>query len=149
MLDLGETDFAFKIAKTALEAWKKECEYSYYTFEMVNIKTGRGGWFHNFGGLSAPINLWSFAYFKRGTFNCGFDCLVRESHFSSDFSEFSATVEYFGDNDVYSVIAVLDDKRDYRVYVNGKPYSRFVSRVKGEIEITLDSSDKTAEIIIK
>ena len=149
MLDLGETDFAFKIAKTALEAWKKECEYSYYTFEMVNIKTGRGGWFHNFGGLSAPINLWSFAYFKRGTFNCGFDCLVKESHFSSDFSEFSATVEYFGDNDRYSVIAVLDDKRDYRVYVNGKPYSRFASRVKGEIEITLDSSDKTAEIIIK
>ena len=37
MLDLGETDFAFKIAETALEAWKKECEYSYYTFEMVNI----------------------------------------------------------------------------------------------------------------
>ena len=58
MLDLGESDFAYKIAKTALDAWKKEVEYSYYTFEMMSITTGRGGWFHNFGGLSAPVNIW-------------------------------------------------------------------------------------------
>ncbi len=149
MLDLGETDFAFKIAKTALEAWKKECEYSYYTFEMVNIKTGRGGWFHNFGGLSAPINLWSFAYFKKGTFNCGFDCLVKESRFSERNDEFSASLEYFGENEKYSVVVALDEGKDYTVFVNGKEYNGFVSRFGGEIEITLDGSVKRAEITIK
>ncbi|MCR4563032.1 MAG: hypothetical protein K5755_00125 [Clostridiales bacterium] len=149
MLDLGETDFAAQIAKTALDAWKKECEYSYYTFEMVNIKTGRGGWFHNFGGLSSPINLWSFAYYKKGVFNCGFDTLVKSRSFSPDFTEFSASLEYFGNNDKYSVIAVLDDKKDYEVFVNGKKKTDFVSRYGGEVEITLDGSEKNAEILIK
>lgn len=149
MLDLGETDFAFKIAETALEAWKKECEYSYYTFEMVNIKTGRGGWFHNFGGLSAPINLWSFAYFRKGTFNCGFDCFVKSKSFSSDFTSAEIILEYFGENDKYSVIAVLDGEKDYSVLVNGKEYNNYLSRKKGEIEITLDGSMKNVEITIK
>lgn len=149
MLDLGETDFAFKIAKTALEAWKKECEYSYYTFEMVNIKTGRGGWFHNFGGLSSPINLWSFAYFGKGTFNCGFDCLVKEKHFSKNCDEFSASVEYFGENEKYSVIVALDEGKNYSVFVNGKEYGNYISRFGGEIEITLDGIIRNAEIVIR
>lgn len=149
MLDLGETDFAFKIAKTALDAWKKECEYSYYTFEMVNIKTGRGGWFHNFGGLSAPINLWAFAYFRKGTFNCGFDCLVTSSSFSQNCDRFTAKLEYFGSSDKYSVIVALDESRDYKVYVNGNEYSDFVSRFGGEVEINLDGKMKRVEIAVK
>ena len=149
MLDMGETDFAFKIAETALEAWKKECDYSYYTFEMVNIKTGRGGWFHNFGGLSAPVNLWAFAYFGKGSFSCGFDCLVKEHSFSEDFGSFTASLEYFGDSEKYSVIVSLDENRDYSVFVNGSAYDNYVSRFGGEIEITLDGKIKNAEIVIK
>lgn len=148
MLDLGETDFACEIASRALEAWKRECDYSYYTFEMVNIKTGRGGWFHNFGGLSAPINLWAFAYFKKGTFNCGFDCLVRNRSFSPSSDRFSCSLEYFGENEKYSVIAVLDENKEYCVYLNGEKYEKFISRYEGEIEITLDGSLKNAEIEI-
>jgi hypothetical protein len=148
MLDLGETDFAYKIAETALEAWKRECDYSYYTFEMVNIKTGRGGWFHNFGGLSAPINLWAFAYFRKGTFNCGFDCFVGKQEFSDGFTHFEAETEYFGENDNYSVIAVMSDEREYSVFVNGEKYENAVSRKKGEIEITLPGTLKNAKIEI-
>ena len=88
MLDLGETDFAWKIAKTALDAWKREVEYSHYTFEMFSIETGRGGWFHNFGGLSAPICLWAQAYFKPGTHQTGFDTFCTHGAFSEDCTAF-------------------------------------------------------------
>ncbi|MFQ7002642.1 MAG: hypothetical protein ACLRRT_02460 [Ruthenibacterium lactatiformans] len=30
---------------------------SYDTFEMINIATGRGGWFHQFGGLSCQVSV--------------------------------------------------------------------------------------------
>lgn len=33
MLDIGEADFAYKIAKVALDSWKREVEYSYYTLK--------------------------------------------------------------------------------------------------------------------
>ena len=147
MLDLGETDFAFKIAKTALDAWKREVEYSYYTFEMFNITSGRGGWFHNFGGLSTPINIWTNAYFKPGTFSTGLDAMVMESNFNEDKTEFKSTVKYYGNNDKYSVIVVLRDEFDYSVTVNNNK-ADFSLRDKGIIEITLDGNEKSAEIEI-
>ncbi|MBQ5677512.1 MAG: hypothetical protein IIV47_01435, partial [Clostridia bacterium] len=147
MLDLGETDFAFKIAKTALDAWKREVEYSYYTFEMFNITSGRGGWFHNFGGLSTPINIWTNAYFKPGTFSTGLDAMVMESNFNEDKTEFKSTVKYYGNNDKYSVIVVLREEFDYSVTVNNNK-ADFSLRDKGIIEITLDGNEKSAEIEI-
>lgn len=64
MFDLGEADFAFEIAKRALDMWKAETDFSYNTYECFGIKTQRGGWFHNFGGLSAPICVWANAYYN-------------------------------------------------------------------------------------
>ena len=145
MLDLGETDFAYRIAKTALDAWKREVEYSYYTFEMLNITSGRGGWFHNFGGLSTPINIWTNAYFKAGTFSTGLDIMVVKNNFNSDKTQFNAEIKYYGNNDKYSVIVVLDDKYDYSVNVNGEN-GVFLTREKGTVEITLDGTVKNAKI---
>ncbi|MBR5544363.1 MAG: hypothetical protein IKU66_02710, partial [Clostridia bacterium] len=147
MLDLGETDFAFKIAKTALDAWKREVEYSYYTFEMFNITSGRGGWFHNFGGLSTPINIWTNAYFKPGTFSTGLDTMVMESDFNEDKTEFNGTVKYYGNNEKYSVIVVMRDTCDYDVVVNDKN-ADFSLRDDGIIEITLNGNEKSANISI-
>lgn len=148
MIDLGETDFAFKIAKTALDAWKREVEYSYYTFEMLNITSGRGGWFHNFGGLSAPINIWTNAYFKSGTFTTGLDTMVMTSSFLKGTTEFECEIKYYGNNDKYSLIVVMNDKSDdYKVTVNGEN-SEFFLRGKGIIEITLNGKIKNASVSV-
>ncbi|MCH5191091.1 MAG: hypothetical protein J1F23_02900 [Oscillospiraceae bacterium] len=149
MLDLGETDFAFKIAETALNAWKREVEYSYYTFEMLNITSGRGGWFHNFGGLSTPINIWTNAYFKPKTLSSGFDVMVMNQKFNDDASEAEFRLKYYGNNEKYSLIAVMNDKKEnYEVYINGKK-ADFVLRNRGLIEITLSGTEKDIEIKIK
>ena len=48
MLDNGEADFAYDIAKLALDMWKDETDFTYNTYECFGIATKRGGWFHNF-----------------------------------------------------------------------------------------------------
>lgn len=147
MLDLCEGDFAFKIAETALESWKKEVEYSYYTFEMLSITTGRGGWFHNFGGLSAPINLWADAYFKKGSLNCGFDSFIESSEFSGDCTALRAEISFYTDKPSL-VLAVMNDKEKYDVYLNGEK-AEFTKRNRGAIEIKIPSGVSTALIEVK
>ncbi len=147
MLDLGENDFAYKIVKTALEAWKKEVEYSYYTFEMMSITTGRGGWFHNFGGLSAPVNIWANAYFKAGSFNCGFDTFCENSEFSDDFTRFDARFTHYNGKDS-TLIVVMNDKHSYTVNINGEK-AKFNEREKGTLEIVIASDVKDAQITVQ
>jgi len=148
MLDLGEADFAFKIAKTALDIWKREVEYSYYTYEMFNITTGRGGWFHNFGGLSSPVNIWADAYYKKGTLSTGLDTMVMSHRFGSSFKEFACELKYYGAGSSYTVLVVLDDSCDYEAMVNGEK-AACLMREKGTCEITIPGNCEKALIAVK
>lgn len=147
MLDLGENDFAWKIARTALEAWKREVEYSYYTFEMFSIVTGRGGWFHNFGGLSAPVNLWAAAYFRPGTYNTGFDAYCERAGFSADHTAFSGTFRCYGAAGG-TLLIVMAEGHAYRVCANGSP-CRATERFSGVLEISLPESNAPVEVSIR
>lgn len=142
MLDMAENDFAYTIAKLALDVWKREVDYSYYTFEMVNVVTGRGGWFHNFGGLSTPITMWANAYFKAGTFNTGFDTWVDEVNFSENNTKLCAKFTYFGNNEKFTVIAAMNDSENkkYTVTLDGKEIA-YNERFKGTLEIELSVND--------
>lgn len=140
MLDLGESDFAYTIAKLALDIWKREVDYSYYTFEMVNVVTGRGGWFHNFGGLSTPITMWANAYFKPGTLNTGFDTWVDRAEFNEDNTGLKAEITCFGKNKKSTVIATMDEGKDYKVLLDGKEIE-FFERFKGTLEIPISIDD--------
>ncbi len=148
MLDLGESDFAYTIAKLALDIWKREVDYSYYTFEMVNVVTGRGGWFHNFGGLATPITMWANAYFKAGTLNTGFDTWVDHAEFSDDNKKLDAKITYYGKNEKITVIATMndDESKEYSVMLNGKEIP-FNERFKGTIEIPLSITDNKIHTI--
>lgn len=146
MLDNGETDFAFDIAKTALDMWKDETDFSYNTYECFGIKTKRGGWFHNFGGLSAPICIWANAYFKPETVTTGFDIWTDYQKTTNNSAEIS--FKYFGDNEKYSMIVTLSDKHSYKAYLDGKEIS-FIERNKGSLEFTFDKDVKSGILEIK
>ena len=147
MLDLGETDFAYRIAETALNAWKREVEYSYYTFEMFSIETGRGGWFHNFGGLSAPINLWSAAYFTPGTYQSGFDTFCERATFNDTYTAFCGCFTNTGAYDG-ALLVVMAENGSYSVTLNGAP-AVFTARFDGMLEIALPKGCKNAEIRVQ
>lgn len=139
MLDNGDTDFAFEIANRALEMWREETDFTYFTYECFGIQTRRGGWFHNFGGLSAPIIIWANAYYKPGTVTTGLDVWTDYQRVNEDGGEIS--FKYFGNSEKYSIIVTLSDKNSYIATLDGKSVD-FSERVGGCLEFTLDGSVK-------
>ena len=125
--------------------WKAETDFSYNTYECFGIKTQRGGWFHNFGGLSAPICVWANAYYKPGTVTTGFD--VWTDHQYADENHAEISFKYCGSAAAYTILVCLSDRNSYKVSLNGKELD-FVQREPGIIEITLSGSVKEGEISI-
>lgn len=146
MLDNGEPDFAYDIAKTALDMWKAETDFTYNTYECFGIATKRGGWFHNFGGLSAPICIWANCYFKPGTVTSGFDLWTDYQKVSDNSAEIS--FKYYGSNDNYSMIVTLSDENDYIAYLDDKEIV-FNERNKGSLEFTFDKNVTSGVLKIK
>ncbi len=146
MLDMGKTDLARDIAHLALNIWKREVENTYYTFEMVNTVTGCGGWFHNFGGLSSPLNLWLKAYYSPGTVNTGFDTYLDKVSFNEDYTAVQINFTYYGESDRIAVLCVMKDKEDYTAELNGKEFP--FSYRDGLVELTLSPKKGTAHSII-
>ncbi|MBQ8029733.1 MAG: hypothetical protein IJ262_10075 [Clostridia bacterium] len=144
MLDCGESDFAFEIAKRALDIWKREVESTYYTFEMVSVVTGCGGWFHNFGGLSTPINLWAKAYFSPGTVNVGFDTWLDSCHFNSEKTALCCKFSCYGENECFTLLSVMKEGPVYKAFVDGKEVA-VNERVKGLCEIKINKKDLSSE----
>lgn len=148
MLDLGEKDIARDIAHMALDIWKREVDDTYYTFEMVNTVTGCGGWFHNFGGLSTPINMWVKAYYSPGTVNTGFDTYLENVSFSGDKTLAEISFTYYGQNSKFNLLTVMAEGKNYTATLDGKDIS--FNNVSGCLEFTLESDYKqTHTLIIK
>ena len=145
MLDNGDGDFAFEIANRALEMWKAETDFTYNTYECFGISTRRGGWFHNFGGLSAPVCIWANAYYRVGTVTTGLDVWTDYQKVTADSADIK--FKYCGNSDKYTIIVTLDDKNEYTVLLNGGE-CEFKMRNKGAIEITVDGSVKAGELKI-
>ncbi len=145
MFDLGDMDFAFEIANRALNMWKKETDFSYNTYECFGIETQRGGWFHNFGGLSAPICVWANAYYRPGTVTSGFDLWIDNQEIDDSSAEIS--FKYFGENEKYGILVCLSDEHEYEVLLNGERFD-FSLRGSGVIELTLDGAVQSGNIKI-
>ena len=144
MLDMGESDFAFKIAKTALDVWKNEVEASYNCMEHFIIKTRRGAGWHEFGSLSSPVVMWYTAYFRPGNFSTGFDTWIANKKFNNDFSNFSADLSVEDNNNkITSVVACMNPNYQYEVKWAGKIIS-YKSLAHGTLSINI-STDKIKE----
>jgi hypothetical protein len=129
MLDLGESDFAWEIARRALDVWKREVDASYNCMEHFVIETGRGAGWHQFGGLSSPVLNWYAAYFRPGTLTAGFNVWIAHQEFSQDNSAMEARFKTFRDSrtgDHHSIVACMNPRYEYDVEWNG---TRIASKV--------------------
>jgi hypothetical protein len=148
MLDLGESDFAFKIAKTGLDVWKREVEASYNCMEHFLIETGRGAGWHEFGGLSSPVVIWYSAYFSPGNFTAGFDTWIENKKFNKDNSEFSADLTETGNSKTVSVVVCMNPKFRYSVKWNGAELV-YKSPAHGTLSIDIPVEKiKTGKLVI-
>lgn len=148
LLDLGEADFAFQVADTALSAWKREVDRSHYTFEFLNIATGRGGWFHHFAGLSTPILLWGASYYKPGRVTCGFDMLIEHQAFSPDNKRCTLRLRRAGGQTAATLVAVLSGQAEKVSASCAGKHLPVHMRLPGVAEITLPADFTGGEIEI-
>lgn len=146
MLDNGEADFAYEIAQRALDMWREETDFSYNTYECFSIATRRGGWFHNFGGLSAPICIWACCYFKPQTVTGGFDLWT--DYQKTDDSSAEISFKYYGSSEKYTIIVTLSDKYKYAAAIDGNK-AEFNERNKGSLEFTLSGSVKSGVLRVR
>ena len=137
MLDLGQADFAFKIAQTALDLWKAEVDESYNCFEHFLIASGRGAGWHQFSALSSPVLAWFSAYYRPGRLTVGFDTWVHRCAFEPDHSALDAELELLGRSAAEATILVtLQAGGTYRAHWNGKPVPTRTAP-SGTLQITL------------
>ena len=140
MLDLGESEFAFKIAKTALDVWKNEVETSYNCMEHFLIETGRGAGWHEFGALSSPVVIWFAAYYQPGNFSAGFDVWIENKKFDKLFTNFSADISVIKNNNrTASFVVCMNPNFNYEVKWNNKVID-YKMLGKGTLSIDLNLS---------
>lgn len=146
LLDLGQGELAWQIARTALEMWEKEVRTTGCCFEHFIIKTGRGAGWHQFGGLSSPVLSWFAAYFRPGMLTGGLDCWVLEQE--SDSSSLRARLRLCGQSARQPVLlAVVPSANAQSVRWRGVPVPA-VMRQPGTLEISLPAGVGEGELRI-
>jgi hypothetical protein len=148
LLDLGRADDAHRIARTALEMWKREVESSYNCAEHFLVENGRGAGWHHFGGLSSPVLGWYGAYHRSGRLSVGLDTWVESLSFAPDQRSLTARLKFFGPpHHAPVVIASLAAGSAYTVTWNGAPAACH-ERYPGTLEIQLPTNPSPAELRI-
>lgn len=148
MLDLGEGDFAFRIAKTALDAWKRETDDSYRTVEHFVVDSGRGAGWHQFGGLSCPLLNWFAAYYRPGRLSVGLDAWVESSAFSGNASALEARLRTAGPMRRRCLVAVMAEGPRYSARWNGSP-ARYAQPTPGALCVEIEAGgDEAGELRI-
>lgn len=147
MLDLGETDFAYKIAKTALDLWKKEVESTYNCYEHFVIETGRGAGWTQFSGLSSPILSWFNAYYGLGTVTTGFNAWIIEKKINATYDDFEAKIKILDDNkSPFTIIVNLDPNHRYKVFWNDRMVD-YKEINKGSLNISINGNGASEGIL--
>ena len=122
MLDLGQPDFAYKIAHAALDVWKAEVDETYNCFEHFLIESGRGAGWHQFSALSSPVLAWYAAYYRPGRLTAGFDTWIHSCDFEPGCAAMSADLELRSSLEgEATVLVTLQPDRDYHALWNGQP----------------------------
>lgn len=134
LLDLGEGDFAWQVAETALRTWEREVRATGCCFEHFIVKSGRGAGWHQFAGLTPPLLSWFVAYFRPGTVTGGHDCLILEQRTTAD--RVRARLRFPTGNTMAPVVLAVVDAAAESARWNGSRVSAR-PRAAGTLEITL------------
>jgi hypothetical protein len=149
LLSLGDLAHAGRIARTALETWRREVGATYNCFEHFAIESGRGAGWHHFGGLSCPVLCWFRAYHVPGTLTVGLDARVVAEAWSGDQRSLRVDLELHGGDHQSGIIAVMAPGRRYAARWNDSPVE-IAEMDDGVVQLLLPGSGAaTLEIVEK
>lgn len=140
LLDRGLGDFAFEIAKTALDVWQREVDESYSCFEHFMITNGRGSGFHQFSGLSTPVLMFFESYYRPGTVTLGFLSNITGESWNGD--KTSLTLKCIAGGDCPIAIICLQAGKNYTFIQNGKEiHAKRITDGAYEISLPIGESE--------
>lgn len=139
LLDYGNGELAYQIAKTALDLWKNEVDQSYNCYEHFIIVSGRGAGWHHFSGLSTPVLLWYRAYYLPGTITTGFSGWIAQQKWRNDRQQMECTIIFSDHAYPKTILIVMQAGNHYRITVNGESFP-VKMRTDGAIELTFDDT---------
>jgi hypothetical protein len=142
MLDYGEGDKAWQIAKTALDVYSAEVARSGRTYENFDADTGIGGAWHPFGALSSPVRNWFEAYCLPGVLSVGLNTRVVRQVWQGG-RAVKAGLDISGSRPV-TVLAVLA-QTPIKAMWRGRPVE-MTSRADACVEMRLDPGRGDLEI---
>ncbi|MCX6622835.1 MAG: trehalase family glycosidase [Acidobacteria bacterium] len=148
MLDLGYGEEAERIARTGLDLWQQEVDDSYGCFEHFMVESGRGGGWHHFTSLSAPVLSWYSSYFRPGILTTGFDARVVTSRFDDDHRKLDARLELHGEAGRESIVLCgMRDSEGYQATVDGSqaPIRRLKS---GTLEVRVRNGPGIRNLLV-
>jgi hypothetical protein len=149
MLDLGEAEFAYKIANTGLEVWKRETEKDYNCYEYFSIETEIGKGWHQFSGLSTPVMSWFNAYYKMGNLTTGYDVWIEEKEFNKGYSSLSAKLRMLEHkSESFSIVVCLNPQFEYDVFWNNDRISHKEFN-KGTLSITIQDKSSIGILTVE
>lgn len=149
LLDCGHTLDALRIAQTALALWQRETSSTYLCFEHFLVETGRGGGWHHFGGLSAPVVNWFASLYTPGTLTGGYNLWVTKEKFSKNKDGFNGTVllEPARGSKEAAMLICLKQGPEYRTYIDGSEI-KTQEPMPGLIELRLPYTAEARHITI-
>jgi len=109
LLGAGEYELANRIARTALDLWKREADATHNCYEHFMLTTGRGAGFHHFSGLSSPVLNWFCAYHVPGHIEVGYETRIVHQHWNEMYTEAVFTVE----GSETAVLITMADQHEY------------------------------------
>ncbi len=83
MLAANHPEHAVAIARRALDTWRRETDATYNCYEHFIVGAERGGGWHHFGGLSAPVLVWYDALRRPGTITAPVEAFVMSYSFDA------------------------------------------------------------------
>lgn len=148
LLDAGEGDFAYKVAKTALNIWKRETDRTYNCYEHFIVKSGCGAGWHQFGGLSTPVLAWYKTYFQKGSFTTGLNIWVKSKAFSDNLDTFEAELQPNKKSDSEFVVVVcMNPDYEYSATWRGKKV-RVERLINGVYNIYVPYSSLDGKLVV-
>jgi hypothetical protein len=151
MLDLGEGDFAWQIAKRALDLWQTEVDASYNCMEHFLIESGRGAGWHQFGALSSPVLKWHSACCRPGTLTAGFNVRILGQQFSANNDGLEARLKLFSQpatRDHRVVLVCLNPEFDYTAIWNGIS-TPAATLTNGLLSVSLPATSETGMLVVR
>jgi hypothetical protein len=147
LLDLGDGDAAFEIARRALDVWKAEVEASWNCFEHFIVETGRGAGWHQFSGLSCPVLAWFAAYYGQNRITVGHHATITSRQdFDGRTLRFSVLFDDHPPAPEMTAIVTLPPGGSPSATCNGKPVP-LTERHPGCIELRIPTS-ADAEVMV-